>query len=77
MNVEIKEGPKESKDYPWIGIDKDGDLCIFVKPGEGLLIYSDGDLALNIPEAIAAVDEHNFEKFRGTVTLSNHWNKDN
>ena len=60
------------KKYPWIGIDKDGDICIFVEEDKGLWVFMEKgnptDIDLN--DSFGCV-ESDFEVFNGTITISN------
>ena len=72
MKIEVKKNDPE-KEYPWIGIDSDGDICIFTGENEGVWIFMDGKKPYDKMGIFDSSmhDEYDFEPFNGTITLSN------
>ena len=73
MKIEVKR-KKEEKKYPWMGIDDDGDVCIFVEENQGFWIFMDGKIPTGEMEIISGdlYNESDFKPFNGTITLSNY-----
>ena len=72
MKIEVKNNDPQKK-YPWIGIDKDGDICIFVEEDKGLWVFMEKGNPTDIDLNDSGIEypESDFEVFNGTVTFSN------
>lgn len=72
MKIEVKPN-KEEKKYPWIGIDDDGDICVFVEENKGFWIFMDREIPSGEMEILSEdlSSESDFKPFNGTITLSN------
>lgn len=72
MKIEVKNNG-HGKKYPWIGIDSDGDICIFVEENKGFYIFMDGNKPSGEMDILNPdfYFESDFKPFNGTITLSN------
>lgn len=71
MKVEVNEIKKEEKKYPYLGYSpKSGNIVLFIKEEAGIYL-SVIKGSYNMGDYENGIEESDFTKFQGSITLSN------
>lgn len=74
MKVEVNEIKKqEDKEYPYLGIDTDGMIILFATRNNGTILNKGKNPCsnFNFGDFTNGIYDDSFEKFEGSITLSN------
>ena len=71
MEVIVKEKKEKENKYPYIGITECKCIVLFDNPEEGICLQIGDAEEHEVGKYSKAWNEHNFEEFKGEITLRN------